>query len=286
MKLKLLSELTCLLLAAHALVLTAATNTVIIGNYFFNPTNLTINVGDTVLWTNAVWQSRSHDTTRTNTPFSWVSPNLDGTPATFPVTFLAAGYYPYYCNQHVYAPNQSQRHSEQTGTVTVVSMNLPPTVSLTNPSNNARFMAPAGLLLQASATDDGTITNVEFFSGSTFLGSDSAAPFDFSLNNAMAGNYAFTARAQDNTGLAGTSTVVNVFILTNAILSPPALLPNGQVWLSIQGIAGQTYALEASSNLANWSALNTNVAPAAIFNVTDVTSTNILQRFYRTRQDL
>ena len=62
-------------------------------------------------------------------------------------------------------------------------------------------------------------------------------------------------------------------------------LPNGQFRFTIQGIAGQTYATEASSNLLNWSAFGTNVAPADSFGITDLTSTNILQRFYRARQD-
>jgi hypothetical protein len=79
--------------------------------------------------------------------------------------------------------------------------------------------------------------------------------------------------------------VVNVFVLTNAILASPNVLPNGQFWMTVQGIAGQTYATETSTNLANWLAISTNVAPANAFNVTDTTSTNILQRFYRTRQN-
>jgi len=263
-----------------------ATNTVLIGSYFFNPTNLTINIGDTVRWTNTAFNTVIHDTTRTNSPFSWASPDLDGSPTTFLLTFTNAGTFPYYCERHVYASLPQNRHPEQTGTVSVISMNLSPSVSLTNPANNARFVAPANISLQASATDDGSVTNVQFFSGGALLGNDTAAPYAFTLNNAAAGNYAFTARAQDNTGLAGTSSVINVFVLTNALIGKPTLLPSGQSWMSVQGIAGQTYALEGSTNLANWSAINTNVAPANTFNVTDTTSTNILRRFYRTRQNL
>lgn len=268
------------------LALPAVTNTVQIGSYFFNPTNLTINVGDAVRWTNTTSATVFHDVSRTNTPFTWASGDLDGTPTTFTLTFTTNGFFPYFCNRHVYAPLPQNRHSEQTGTVTVVSINLAPSVSLTNPANNARLTAPANILLQAAATDDGAVTNVQFFSGGTLLGNDTGSPYSFTLNNAAAGNYTFTARAQDNSGLAATSVVVNVFVLTNAILTSPTLLPNGQFQLTVQGFAGQIYTTEASTNLANWSAIITNVAPANSFNVTDTTSTNVLQRFYRARQDL
>ena len=287
MKRKLLLLSFGLLMTVSASNFAAVTNTVVIGNYFFNPTNLTINVGDAIRWTNSTWQTFTHDAKATNNPaFLWDTGDLDNSPTTFLLTFPTAGNFPYYCERHVYATLPQNRHPEQTGTVTVVSISLPPSVALTNPANNSRVVASATILLQATATDDGAVTNVQFFSGGALLGSDTAAPYAFTLNNASAGNYAFTARAQDNGGLSATSTVVNVQVLTNALLSVPAFLPNGQSWLSVQGVAGQTYALEASTNLANWAGIITNVAPANAFNVTDTTATNILRRFYRSRQDL
>lgn len=264
----------------------AVTNTVLVGSYFFNPTNLTINVGDTVRWSNTVASSTFHDVRRTNTPFQWASSDLTGANPTFLLTFSNAGTFPYFCNRHVYAPLPANRHPEQTGSVSVASVNLPPSVSLTNPPANAKFRAPANILLEVSASDDGAVTNVQFFSGPVLLGGDDAAPFAFTLSNAAAGNYNFTARALDNDGLSATSTVLSAFVLTNAIVAAPKLQPNGQFELTIQGIAGQTYAMESSTNLTSWSPVITNVAPASSFNVTDFTSTNVLRRFYRARQDL
>ncbi|MFO1512200.1 MAG: Ig-like domain-containing protein [Verrucomicrobiota bacterium] len=286
MKQKLPRLLAGMVMLTSVTTFAAVTNTVLIGSYFFNPTNLAINVGDTVRWTNTTAATVAHDSTRTNTPFTWASGSLNSSVRTYQLTFSNAGFFPYFCNTHVNANLPANRHPEQTGTVSVVSINLSPSVSLTNPVNNARLLAPANILLQASATDDGSVTNVQFFSGGTLLGSNTSAPYVFTFNNAAAGNYSFTARAQDNTGLAATSAVVNVFVLTNATLTSPTMLPNGQFQLTIQGIAGQTYATETSSNLANWSAIITNVAPANTFNITDAISTNVLQRFYRTRQDL
>jgi len=283
-------KLFCLLTFATVLgtkTLPAATNVVQIGNYFFSPTNLTINVGDTVLWTNTTATAGdTHDTTSTNAAFPWSSGDLNNAKRTFSLVFTNTGTFSYLCARHVFAPLPQNRHPEQTGTVSVASANLPPSVSLTNPANNAKFRAPANVLLEASATDNSAVTNVQFFSGTTLLGSDTSSPYSFTMNGAPAGNYSFTARAQDNGGLAATSAVVNVSVLTNAILTAPTRLTDGQFHMSVLGIAGQTYTTEVSSNLTSWSAIMTNVAPANIFNVTDSTSPGVLLRFYRARQDL
>lgn len=274
-----------LLVLINTLNARAATNLVFMGNYFFNPTNITINVGDYIRWTN---NSLSvHDASRTNINQNpWFTGNVAANNGlSIAIRFTNAGFFPYFCNNHVYPTAGGTPRPQQTGTVSVVTANLPPSVSLTNPANNAKFSAPANLLLQASTTDDGTVTNVQFFSGATLLGNDPTAPFSFTLNNAAASNYTFTARAQDNGGLTATSAPITIFILTNALLTSPARLPDGQFRFTVQGIAGQTYAAESSTNLTLWSPFATNVAPANIFNITDSTSTNILQRYYRTRQD-
>jgi len=88
-----------------------------------------------------------------------------------------------------------------------------PTVNITNPLNNAVFNNPANILIEATASDaDGTITKVEFFSGTTLLGEDTTAPYSFAWNNVVTGNYAFTAKATDNAGLFTTSSVINVIV--------------------------------------------------------------------------
>src|SRR6185503_15591452 len=122
--------------------------------------------------------------------------------------------------------------------------------------------------------------------GGSPVGNDTTPPFSFNMNNLAAGNYSFSAVAADNRGTTTTSAVNNVSVLTNALLSAPTRLPSGQFQFTVLGIAGQTYATEGSANLTNWTSIVTNVAPANTFNVTDFTSTNVLQRYYRARQDL
>lgn len=87
--------------------------------------------------------------------------------------------------------------------------NNAPTVSITSPANNSSFTAPAGITLTANASDaDGTISKVEFFNGSTSLGTVTTAPYTVSWNNVSAGSYSVTAIATDNAGATTTSSAV------------------------------------------------------------------------------
>ena len=84
--------------------------------------------------------------------------------------------------------------------------NVPPTVSITAPANNATFTAPATVSITANAADsDGSITQVQFYGGdlnsnpsATLLTTDTTAPYSFDLINVAAGSYTITAKATDN----------------------------------------------------------------------------------------
>ena len=358
----------------------AANFRVQMSDFAFTPSTLTIGVGDTVTWTNVTTGVGTHTATSSTSASSctpnqfWNSGNLPpngGGTYTFTFTNFAPGTYPYICSNHCAQFNMKgtliitnaanvppsvtitnptadtvfaapanvtiqATATDTDGSVTNVEFlvgstvltnvtappyaattnDLPagnytlsaiasdnggakktnsvniivdalPSVSITNPAANAKFRAPANIALMTDANDtDGSVTNVQFFSGASLLGGTVIAPYDFTVSNVPAGNYSFTAKAVDNRGLATTSGVVNLFVFTNAILTSPVQLPDGQFQLTILGISGQTYATEASTNLQDWTSLTTNVAPANSFDITDSTSTNILQRFYRARQDL
>ena len=91
--------------------------------------------------------------------------------------------------------------------------NEPPTVSLTSPTNGARFTSPAKMTLAATAADsDGTVTRVEFFNGTARLGEDTSAPYAIQWNVGAAGTYTLTARATDNGGATKTSSPVTVTV--------------------------------------------------------------------------
>jgi hypothetical protein len=55
--------------------------------------------------------------------------------------------------------------------------NLPPTVAIASPTNGAAFTSPANVPITANANDpDGSVTNVAFFDGGTFLGGPTTHP--------------------------------------------------------------------------------------------------------------
>jgi hypothetical protein len=94
-----------------------------------------------------------------------------------------------------------------------VGSNQPPTVSLTSPTQNASFSAPASITMTASASDmDGTISKVEFYAGSTRVGSDTSSPYSITWSNAPAGAYTLSAKAWDNSGASMISAGVNISI--------------------------------------------------------------------------
>lgn len=74
--------------------------------------------------------------------------------------------------------------------------NAAPTVSVSAPSANQLFHAPASISISASAADsDGTVAQVEFFANGSPLGTATAAPFSINWANVAAGSYSLTARA-------------------------------------------------------------------------------------------
>ena len=86
-----------------------------------------------------------------------------------------------------------------------------PTVSITAPATNTGFAQGSAITITASASDgDGTVTKVEFFSGTTKLGEDATAPYSYTWNNAAVGSYSITAKATDNSGSSTTSEAITI----------------------------------------------------------------------------
>ncbi|MBC7485717.1 MAG: T9SS type A sorting domain-containing protein [Cytophagaceae bacterium] len=103
--------------------------------------------------------------------------------------------------------------------VTVSNVNQAPVVTITSPANNASFVAPASITINASATDDGSVAKVDFYNGTTLLGSDTTSPYSFTWTNVAAGNYTIRTIAIDNLGLASAAASVAV-IVTNTSTPP------------------------------------------------------------------
>lgn len=91
--------------------------------------------------------------------------------------------------------------------------NVPPTSTLTAPATGATFLAPATIVLSASASDtDGSVTGVTFYANGSVIGTASASPYTVSWAGVGAGTYALTAVAVDNAGATTTSSPVNVTV--------------------------------------------------------------------------
>ncbi|MCX6878557.1 MAG: Ig-like domain-containing protein, partial [Verrucomicrobia bacterium] len=105
---------------------------------------------------------------------------------------------------------------------TVPAPGTPPTVAITSPADNATV--GVNFTIDATATDDGTITKVSFFDGTTQLGPDvTDPPYSYAWNGAPEGAHVLTAVAWDNDGMTTTSAEVNVTVIdppTVAITSP------------------------------------------------------------------
>ncbi|MBX3624928.1 MAG: PQQ-dependent sugar dehydrogenase [Rhizobacter sp.] len=91
--------------------------------------------------------------------------------------------------------------------------NTPPTVSLAAAGSG---VVGTPVALSAAAADaDGSVARVQFFDGSTLLGEDTSAPFEWAWTPTTAGAHALTARATDNAGDSSTSATVTVTVIDN-----------------------------------------------------------------------
>ena len=94
-----------------------------------------------------------------------------------------------------------------------------PAVNVTSPVDGAIFAASANIVIDATAGDgDGSVAKVEFFNGTTLLGTDTTSSYRFSWNNVAPGSYSITAKATDNLGVATTSAVVHVTVNDSSLV--------------------------------------------------------------------
>ena len=238
-------------LCATTLLITAsarsATQDVSIIGFSFQPPSVSINTGDSVRWTEN--EDGFHTTTSDDGLWdSGVLP-LNGQ---FSFQFTAPGDYPYHCTTHPF----------MTASVSVAgSGNQPPTVSITSPTNGASYTAPAVIPINADASDpDGSVTNVAFFDGATFLGGTNQTPYTVTASLG-AGTHPLTAVATDNLGLSATSSVVSVTV--SAVNSPPSVTitnpPDNAVFGNTDSVAVRVSAVDSDGSVTNVQIFNGNV---------------------------
>jgi plastocyanin len=241
-----------------------------ITNYTFLPDPVTINVNDTIQWT---WDAVFHTTT--SDTGLWDS-GIHNPPFSYSVTFTNAGSFPYSCSVHVLTHNMR-------GTVTVQGAgNVPPTVTVTNPSDGAVLSAPATITLAATASDsDGNVANVQFFQGTTPLGTVTSSPYSVAVNSLGAGDYTFSAVATDNGGLSATNAIaVHVVTPVPVVLSGLQRPSPTSFQFSYSANTGLRYVVQRSSDLTSFTPINTNTAAGNSVTFTDNAATGAVS-YYR-----
>jgi len=88
-----------------------------------------------------------------------------------------------------------------------------PVVAILSPAHNSSFEVEALITLTAEASDrDGTISKVEYFSGTEKIGESISAPWSLSVNFEEEGTYEITAAATDNRNAVTVSDPVKIFV--------------------------------------------------------------------------
>ncbi len=126
---------------------------------------------------------------------------------------------------------------------TSVTVNGPPSVSLTAPANNDTFVSPATVSLTATASDsDGSVASVKFYAGSTLLATDTSSPYSYSWTSVATGSYNLTAVATDNQGAMTTSSAASITVndaspstVTGVSVSSSPVSVNTAVTITVSG---------------------------------------------------
>jgi PKD repeat protein len=163
------------------------------------------------------------------------------------------------------------RATDESGTSTTsvpvsVLVNAPPQATLTSPASDAVFAAPASVTLTATASDaDGQVVRVEFYQGTTLLGSDETAPYAWTVASLPTGTYAFTARAIDDRGASTTSAAAVVMVESHRPPAADAYVRDGSSNAGKNfGTATTLVVKKGSSGSNRWSYLrfDTSVLPS------------------------
>ena len=249
---------------------TAKANTVFVEVDYFSGLSIDpvyINVGDSVYWTD--------DGLGPYLIYFGPSAYIY-TPDGF--TFLAAGTYHYI----------DDIGDQGTVYVSNVAPNSPPSVTITNPTNNTVFIAPAAFsfAVDASDPDPNDVAGVEFYVGGQLVDFVSSPPFDTPITNLTAGTYQLMAIVYDYSNASATNTISITVVNPGPIGLTASALGAGNFRFTANGLVpGKPTVLQTSTDLKNkaaWTSLSTNAAAASTQSFTN--SITAGAHFYRVIQ--
>lgn len=141
--------------------------------------------------------------------------------------------------------------------------NIPPSVSITRPANNATVGADFNI--EATATDADGIASVKFYDGATLLDTDTTFPYSYNVVGAAYGSHLLRAVAEDSLGATTQSSIVTVYILDPATPFGINVNMDSAVQTGLEGPGGglgavwNTIGASAASNLRHTSGPVTSV---------------------------
>jgi hypothetical protein len=90
---------------------------------------------------------------------------------------------------------------------------LPPTISITAPTNNSSFTNPPSIAITTDVNDaDAAVKSVSFYANDDFLGRATNAPFSLTWSNPPTGHFSIFARAVDQFGRSALSAPVHITV--------------------------------------------------------------------------
>jgi hypothetical protein len=186
-------------------------------------------------------------------------------PYSFNWTNVAAGSY------SITAKAIGSNGASSTSAPVSISVTAPaaPVVALTSPANGSSAMAPGSFIINANATTtQGTITQVEFYSGATLLSADATAPYSLAWSNVPAGSYSITAKAMGSNGTTSTSVPVTVTVVVPVAPTVSLTAPvNGA-----SAAAPATFAISATATATQGTVAQVEFYNAATLLGTDTTA--------------
>ena len=124
----------------------------------------------------------------------------------------------------------------------------------------------------------------------TATSSSPAGNYPITASGAFAANYSISyaagtltisSKRHKGADTLATGSTAQTVVASSVSITAVALLPSGQIQISLSGQAGQAYVLDASSDLMNWTPFVTNTLSQASDTYLDLVLPSTVDWFYR-----
>ena len=157
--------------------------------------------------------------------------------------------------------------------------NRPPSITLTAPQNGTQQSERDPVFLSATAADEFSALQVEFFAGDILLGSAASAPYTLTTN-LPAGTFNIWAQAIDSSGATTASATATLIVTPVPPPEPSTFTREGDTTtVSLTSTTQYLHSLEASLDLVTWIQVATAFPIDGIVTLTHECAE--LQQFYR-----